>query len=108
MALLYLRDILDALRESLNEEEGAVAAYLFGSYARGDFHEESDVDVLVVTKTPKKTEKALQELSWDIQLRFGVVVSFVVVPLERWERGLTPLREVVEREGRLIWRRGGK
>ncbi len=41
MALLYLDKMLRRLRDFLGRDEGAVAAYIFGSYARGDFSEMS-------------------------------------------------------------------
>lgn len=38
----------DALRDALKRVEGVRQAYIFGSYVRGEFGPESDVDVLVV------------------------------------------------------------
>jgi predicted nucleotidyltransferase len=42
------RDPTPLLREALIDVPGIEAAFVFGSMATGDFHEESDVDVLVV------------------------------------------------------------
>ena len=86
-------------------DESSIAAYLFGSFARGDFTDESDVDVLVVSERAEETRKKLYNLSWDIQFAYGVPVSFVVVPEERWRRSLTPLKKIVLEEGVLIWER---
>ncbi len=105
MALLYLDKILEIISKFLEEDEGSVAAYLFGSFARGDFTDESDVDILVVSGRTEETRRKLYDLSWNIQLAYGVPVSFVVIPEERWRRGLTPLKRVVLEEGVLIWER---
>lgn len=36
--------------EELNEKFDLVKVLLFGSYAKGDFHDESDIDIAVVLK----------------------------------------------------------
>jgi len=109
MALLHLDEVLETVRKFLSSDEGSVVAYLFGSYSRGDFTDESDVDVLVISERPLETRERLYDLSWEIQMRYGIPVSFVVIPEERWRRGLTPLKEVALREGIVIWeRRRGK
>ena len=47
------QDIMSFLfKEKLNEE--AKGIYLFGSYSRGDFDFNSDIDILVITKTINK------------------------------------------------------
>ena len=45
-----LNDMLNKLKQGLQQSFGdkLKGLILFGSYARGDFHEESDVDVLVL------------------------------------------------------------
>ncbi len=60
---------------------------LFGSVARGDDREGSDVDLLVVTPEPGLG------LQWDVAgdatellLREGVLVSVLVVTRAEWER----------------------
>lgn len=108
MAILHLGEILELMKRYLKGDENVVAAYLFGSYSRGDFTSESDLDILVISERPAKTREMLYDLSWDIQMMFDVPVSFIVISRRRWERGLTPLREVVDKEGRLIWMRGWK
>jgi predicted nucleotidyltransferase len=42
--------LLKALREAIEEEEGVLFAYLYGSHAYGDVHSESDIDVAVYLK----------------------------------------------------------
>ncbi len=106
MAILYLDEILELVKKYLKDDKSAVAAYLFGSYSRGDFTSESDLDILVISEEPSKTREMLYDLSWDIQMMFDIPVSFIVISRGRWEKGLTSLKEVVHEEGRVIWRRG--
>lgn len=63
-------------------------AYLYGSYARGDYHEESDIDILL---TVDMDQVALAELrnrighiSSDISLKHDVTVSVTVKPLAQF------------------------
>ena len=47
------REVIDMLRESvrrLREVLGDVEVYLFGSYARGDWLLDSDIDLIVVSR----------------------------------------------------------
>lgn len=58
------KDILDILvKMNLNEEVKGI--YLFGSYARGDYDSDSDIDVLAITE---KTNKLIDQGSYEITL----------------------------------------
>lgn len=105
MTLIHLSKVIELVKGRLKGEREVRLAFLFGSYSRGDFDEESDVDILVVSDDVRKTRKKLNELSWEIQMDYGVAVSFLVIPWDRWSKKLTPLREIVEEEGKLIWKR---
>jgi predicted nucleotidyltransferase len=52
---------------------------LFGSYARGDFHAESDIDFALVLKNPN-TRTAFEifrisDISTDLSLKYGLPIS---------------------------------
>ena len=59
-------------------------AYLYGSYARGDFNKDSDVDILVTAALERselsKFRHALAGLSSDLSLKHNVTVSLTVKP----------------------------
>ena len=65
-------------------------AYLYGSYARGDFHEESDVDILITVEKPQsdisKHRKDIACLSSELSLAHDITVSISVKPAEQFER----------------------
>lgn len=48
--LRKVEEALNQLAKQLNESYGPVEIYLFGSFARGDWLEDSDVDIIVVSE----------------------------------------------------------
>ncbi len=59
---------------------------LFGSYARGDYTRESDIDVLVVTAEDSfKMQRMLSEIVTDILLETEEYVSVKVLSVEEYD-----------------------
>ena len=48
---------------------------LYGSYARGDYTEDSDIDVLIVGDV---SQKEISYLTTDILLKYGEIISAIV------------------------------
>ncbi len=66
--------------------------------------EESDVDVLVLTRRPLKSgeRNALYDEVLALNLRYDTNISVLVADLHNWEAGplsVMPIREEVEHEG---------
>ena len=59
---------------------------LFGSVARGEAHEESDIDVLLITEAPFETRKRIHEISYDIDLENEVFTQTVFFTTQAFER----------------------
>ena len=61
-------------------------AYLYGSYARGDYSAESDVDILVTASVDRvglsKFRSALASVSSYLSLKHNVTVSVTVKPYD--------------------------
>jgi len=58
---------------------------LFGSYARGEAKEESDIDVLVITAENRfEMQKNLSEIAADILLDKGIYLSAKAVSTEEY------------------------
>lgn len=77
---------------------------LFGSKARGQVNDESDVDLLVLTSrriSPEEKSRMRREL-FDLQVAHTVVIDAIITSAEEWDRGLyqvLPLHDEVERDG---------
>lgn len=79
--------------------------YLYGSYARGDYDEESDVDILLTVERCdeyiRAHNKSLARVDSDISLEHNVTVFVTVKPLEQFYRyaDISPFYRNVLSEG---------
>jgi predicted nucleotidyltransferase len=87
--------LLAGLREALRTEPSVRAAILFGSYARGDQHLLSDVDILVQAQP----ETPMRGIANRLRERFDM--SFHLIALEDAEMAPLLLSEIVG-EGRVL------
>lgn len=62
---------------------------LYGSYARGDFQVNSDVDVMVLVKISpeeiEKIEESIFDLAFDIEMEHGIHISPIIKNEEQFE-----------------------
>ena len=77
---------------------------LFGSKARGDADEESDIDLLVLTaRALSRAERhAVYDALFSLQLRHEVVLSPLIVQGEQWRSDLVsllPIHDEIEEHG---------
>lgn len=104
---IELNNILREIRKIYENVYGdkLVKVVLYGSYARGDFDSESDIDVAGIVKNNRldtqKSEKLLWNLTNDIDLEYNVVTSPVAIPYDEYEKYLKtmPYYENIEKEG---------
>lgn len=77
---------------------------LFGSKARGDYEEYSDIDLLVLTEKPRTFDERweLSDISADISIDYGIALSCLYYNINDWETSdnINPLlKENIKREG---------
>jgi uncharacterized protein len=73
-----IREFVDAARSTLGTQLKAVR--LFGSRARGEGHEQSDLDLALIVEPGGRTRRvALYDLAFDIGLAHGVELAPHVV-----------------------------
>jgi len=89
-----LQEILRPLKRGLASIYGdrLKGVYLFGSYARGEAGEESDIDVLIVLDRVDRYSEEIErtsELVSDLSLAFGRSISRVFVSEKRWREETT-------------------
>jgi len=99
-----LTSILGRYREGLERLYGERlrGLYLFGSHARGDAEEGSDVDVLVILDEVESTWSEIQrtsELTAELSLEFGVTVCGVFTSERRWRARESGFLRSVQEEG---------
>jgi len=98
------QEAIDEVVQLIAEKFHPQKIILFGSYARGKPRPESDVDLLVIMKTPLKEVEQAIEICQQIDYRFGLdlIVRTPKRLQERLEMGDWFLRDVVE-EGKVVY-----
>lgn len=100
---MLLHETYDALHAMFGDNLQDVL--LYGSYARGDFDEESDVDVMALVNLTReelaKKEREVSGISSDLDLKHDVVLSIVLQDTETFlqYRNALPFFKNVMREG---------
>ena len=89
-----VRSILGELNRRLASLYGQRlrGVYLFGSYARDEAHEESDVDVLIVLDRVSNYSREIDttsELTSELSLEYAISLSRVFATEEQWRNGQT-------------------
>ena len=83
-----------------------VELILFGSYARGDFRKESDVDFAVVLRKPtvRPAEEILKTspISVQLELKYGMMLSTLPVSMEKKQTSMQGVYQDIRKEGIVI------
>ncbi len=86
-------------------QKGIPVSYgvLYGSYARGQAHQWSDIDLLVVSPLYDKhrTHKDISNL-WRIAARTDSRIEPIAVGEKQFENGDTMIIDIARREGQII------
>lgn len=94
------------LKQLLGEKLSKVI--LYGSYARGNYHENSDVDVMILVKMTEKDIKQIKneiyDLASDIELDTGIDISPVIKSETQYEywADTVPFYANVKKEGIVV------
>lgn len=77
---------------------------LYGSVARGDERQDSDIDLLVLVpqEVTYKLERAISDQIYDIELETDQIISLIVRQRTKWYSeplNFTPLYRAIERDG---------
>ncbi len=101
---MRIREILKEFREEIEKlySKRLRSIILYGSWARGDATEESDIDVLVVLEgevIPGKEIDRMIDIITEINLKHGVLIAVYPVSEEDYSTINSPLLINVRREG---------
>lgn len=99
---LFSKEVRNVLGEDFKK------MIVYGSYARGDYRENSDVDIMVLTSLTNKdiqlVEYKLYDIAFDFFMEYGVDISVIVKNEEHFKYwlGALPFYDNVEKEGVVI------
>ena len=97
-------EALSEIKRRLLEKFDIKAFVLYGSVARGQADEESDVDLLVVTSQPltRFERHEITNVVFEVNLQYDTNFSTLVVDQKSWETGIIsvlPVRDEIIRDG---------
>jgi predicted nucleotidyltransferase len=98
-----LNDFILKVKNIIGNDLDKVIVY--GSYARGDYHKSSDIDIMILTHLPEENireyENKLYDLAFDFQMEYLVDISVMLVASKTFEYwlGALPFYDNVNKEG---------
>lgn len=77
---------------------------LFGSYARGDFTDDSDIDIAVLTESGENYLEKMSDISLDVMESDNAVVNFICIPFSEFQKKKSwyPFYKNIDKEG-IVW-----
>ena len=102
--------ILQQIKASVLATDPGATLILYGSYARGDNREDSDIDILVLLDKERITNTDRERIGYplyDIQLNENILISPIIYTRNTWDTRLkiTPFYRNVTKDGIFIWTR---
>ena len=98
-----LNEYVSAIRDNLGDIIKSVI--LYGSYARGDYNNNSDIDIMVLVSTDDKEiyhiENIFYDYAFESELKYGKVLSPVIKNIDSFEywSDTVPFYRNVKNEG---------
>ena len=99
-------DMVNCYRSMYGKNIGGI--FLYGSYARGDYNHESDIDITAAVRGKRldlqNKLKAIWDASADIGLEHDVVISPAVISYDEFEqyKETLPYYINIEKEGKRV------
>lgn len=107
LSMIRKKEILARIKKAVQKTEPLATVILYGSFARGDEKEFSDIDILILIDRDKITysdETRIKYPLYDLEYDTGKVISPLVFSRNDWETRhcITPFYKNVKREGVLL------
>ncbi len=100
-------EILQKIKTTIKSTVPDAKIILYGSYARGEEKNESDIDLLILINNDKiswKDENKITYPLYDIEFDTGRIISPIIFSKKDWEtrHRITPFYENVTTEGIIL------
>jgi predicted nucleotidyltransferase len=97
-------DIAGIIGSRINKRDPEAEVILYGSHARGQAHDDSDWDILILINQPKQNraiENRYRDEIFQIELEVGEPISTMIYSKADWEtlHVHTPLYKNIKKEG---------
>ena len=106
--LPLIHQVANEYKVSLQQLYGSELAevILFGSHARGDYGEDSDVDFAIILRNPntRTAQEILKTsvISLGLSLKYGIMLSSLPVPLHKKETSMQGIYQDICKGGIII------
>ncbi len=99
-----IEKILIRIKSSVTDTDPDASIILFGSHARGDQSDSSDIDLLILLdkeKINREDEKRVKYPLYEIEFETGQIISPIVFSKTEWNNRhrITPFHSNVIKEG---------
>ena len=87
-----IRNILKEFEQCMRNvfKEDFCKILVYGSYARGDYNENSDVDVMILVNTPLEKINSyydqVSDCAFDFMMKYGIDISPVIKNVEHFNK----------------------
>jgi predicted nucleotidyltransferase len=102
---LVIKDFTETMKNHYGDRLSKII--LYGSYARGDFNEESDIDFLVLLNDEEvRTSKELlntYKLLYHLTLKNNIEVSMSAASLQKYELATKAFYQFIKKEGITVY-----
>ena len=99
----------NTLLQVLAEARRLVSVILYGSYARGDYDDESDIDVMALVEMEREDlslyRRRVSDFSVELDIKYDVLLSIKLQDAATYRRYLSvlPFYQNVNREGVIVY-----
>lgn len=105
--MISTSQILQQIKRSVSVTDPDATLILYGSYARGDQREDSDIDILVLVNKDKITyddRKRIGNPLNHLELEVGIVISPMILSRKSWEtkHTISGFFKNVAKEGKVL------
>jgi predicted nucleotidyltransferase len=94
-----IKEILKTIKPIYSDFKGI---YFFGSRLKGDFHEESDLDLMLLFERAIdwKFKNIINDIICDFDLKYGIIIDSKIYSYSDIMNPITPFRKSVLNEGK--------